>query len=139
MVEHQRTLVAALALALAIPASAQAWWAFNRHEVLPVSEGAYEVVGRVGTSAQDYWCAIGHFARAALGADATQRVYIVEGIGPSVNRSGRKSVKFSLTPPQGVDLTPGLSLSTKRVGDNLNAATAQNYCYDRVEDRIWRP
>lgn len=42
-----------------LPVSAQAWRAWNRHEVLPVSEGVWEVVNRVGLGVQGYWCGIG--------------------------------------------------------------------------------
>lgn len=125
-----------LAGLICLPVSAQAWRAWNRHEVLPVSEGVWEVVNRVGSGAQDYWCGIGDFAIRQLRSQATQRIYIWQGIGPSVHRPGRKSVQFSLSPPPGSDTSPRLSLSVKTRGDNLNAATARNYCYDRIDD--WR-
>ncbi len=132
-------LGAAVLVALTcFPYSAQAWWAWNRHEVLPVSEGVWEVVSRVGSGAQDYWCGIGDFALGQLRTKATQRIYIWQGIGPSVHRSGRNSVQFSLTPPPGSDTTPRLSLSVKALGDNLNAATAWSYCTDWFEDRFFR-
>lgn len=118
--------------------SVQAWWSWNRHEVLPVEEGVWEVVSRVGTSAQDYWCGIGDFAISQLRTSATQRIYVWEGVGPSVNRPGRKSVKFALTPPPGASTEKGYSLSVKKPGYNLNAATARNYCYDRFDDPFFR-
>jgi hypothetical protein len=135
----KKTFCAAALVALTcFPYSAQAWWAWNRHEVLPVSEGVWEVVSRVGSGAQDYWCGIGDFALSQLRTQATQRIYIWQGIGPSVHRPGRKSVQFSLTPPPGSDTTPRLSLSVKVPGDNLNAATARSYCTDWFEDRFFR-
>ncbi len=127
---------AAIGLAL-LPVTAQAWWASNRHEVLPVSDGVWEVVGRVGSSAQDYWCGIGDFAITQLRTSATQRIYILEGIGPSVNREGRKSVKFTLTRPQ-EEAPSGYSLSIRKTGENLNAATARYYCFDRLDDPLFR-
>lgn len=123
---------------ICMPLSAEAWRAWNRHEVLPVSKGVWEVVNRVGSGAQDYWCGIGDFAIRQLRTQATQRIYVWREIGPAVNRPGRKSVQFSLSPPPGVDTTPRLSLSVKVRGDNLNAATARNYCYDRVDDFRFR-
>ncbi|MEP2717595.1 hypothetical protein [Pseudophaeobacter sp.] len=128
---------AVLTLFISFPVGAQAWWAWNRHEVFQVSSDVWEVVNEVGSGAQDYWCGIGDFALRQLRTQATQRIYIWQGIGPSVNRPGRKSVQFSLTPPPGVDTTPRLSLSVKAVGDNLNAATARNYCYDRIEELLY--
>ncbi|MCD9148644.1 hypothetical protein [Pseudophaeobacter flagellatus] len=132
------TARAAILLFLAgVPMGAQAWWAWNRHEVFPVSDGVWEVVSQVGSGAQDYWCGIGDFALRELRTKATQRIYIWQGIGPSVTRPKRKSVQFSLTPPPGSDTQPRLSLSVKAVGDNLNAATARNYCTDRLEDLFY--
>lgn len=122
------TLILALATALA-PGWASAWWAYNRHEVLPVSNGVFEVVSEVGSGAQQFWCAAGDYAYRALGAAAAQRIYIVRAIGPSQTRPGRKSVQFSLVPPPGADTEPRLSLSVKAVGDNLRAAAAQQYCF----------
>lgn len=123
-----------LSCLICMPVTAFAWRAWNHHEVLPVSEGVWEVVNRVGSGAQDYWCGIGDFAIRALRTQATQRIYIWKEIGPSVNRPGRKSVQFSLTPPPGSDTSTRYSLSVKVRGDNINAATARNYCYDRRDD-----
>lgn len=122
---------------ICLPLSAQAWRAWNHHEVLPVSEGVWEVVSRVGSGAQEYWCGIGDFAIRQLRSQATQRIYIWQEIGPSVNRPGRKSVQFSLTPRPGSDTSARYSLSVKIRGDNLNAATARNYCYDRRDDHFF--
>lgn len=134
-----------LACLIGVPQGADAWRAWNRHEVLPVpgetaqaaAPQVWEVVSRVGSGAQDYWCGIGDFAIRQLRTQATQRIYIWQEIGPSVNRPGRKSVQFALTPRPGSDTTVRLSLSVKVRGDNLNAATARNYCYDRFDERLF--
>lgn len=128
-----------LAAALALPQSAAAWRAWNDHEVLPAAKGVFEVVAETGygTAARDYWCAIGDFAIRQLGTQATRRIYIWQAEGPSVNRGRKKAVQFALVAPKGADTTPGYTLSTKRVGDNMTASQAQNYCYDQVEKRIW--
>ncbi|WP_229864296.1 hypothetical protein [Seohaeicola zhoushanensis] len=129
------TLAAALALA---PAWAGAWRATNWHEVLPVSNGVYEVVARVGSGPADYWCGAGEYFSSQLGVPATQRIYVWRGIGPSVNRPGRKAVQFSLTPPPGADLRQRLTLDVKEPGDSINAAMAKQYCYNRDNDFfIW--
>ncbi len=112
-----------------IPTWAAAWWAFNRHEVFPVSETSWEVVARVGTSAADYWCGAGDFAQRVMGVPAASRIYIWKAVGPSVNRPGKKAVQFSLSPPPGADTTTGYSLSVKRAGDNLARHAAVQYCY----------
>lgn len=132
--------LAACAVIVAAPQSAMAWRAWNRHEVLPVSQGVYEVIAEVGygTAARDYWCGIGDFALRQLGTSAVQRIYIWAPEGPSVNRSGKKAVQFALEPPQGADTSTQLSLTVKRAGDNMNASSAQNYCYDNIERDRWR-
>ena len=134
------TILATAAALATLPAASHAWRAINYHEVNPVSNGVFEVIGRAGSGAQDYWCGAGDFAYRGLGTASVQRVYIVRGIGPSVTRPGRKSVQFSLTPPPGADTEPKITLSVRAVGDNLRAAAAQQYCYDRLPDRFpWQP
>ena len=123
-------LIIAAMLATLAPAAAQAWRAWNRHEVYPVGNGAFEVIGRAGSGPRQFWCAAGDFARHVLGAGNTVRIYIVRGRGPAVTVENRKSVVFSLQPPPG-DLPPeSYSLSVDRVGDNLSASFARQYCLD---------
>jgi hypothetical protein len=111
-------------------ASAEAWQAKNWHQVYPVSPTVFEVVGQAGSGAADYWCGAGDYVRHSLRMPAVQRVYIWRGIGPSVGKSGRKAVQFSLNPPGDKVAPPGYSLSVKAVGDNLTAAAAFQYCLD---------
>jgi len=130
-------LSGAIAL-LTLPQPASAWWALNRHEVLPVSQDRFEVVSRVGSGPRQFWCGAGDFVYRNLSAPGVTRVYIVEPIGASKTRPGKKAVTFSTTPPENVDKSPGYSLSVKAVGDNLSAASAQQYCYEGgYEDRIF--
>lgn len=135
-------LAAALGAAFALTAtSAAAWRAHNRHEVLPVSDTVFEVVAGVGSSAADYWCGAGDYTYGYKRMPGVQRIYIWRGIGPSANRPGRKSVQFAYVPPPGADTSPSLTLSFNDVGDNLNAAMAQQYCFgfDPEDNGIRRP
>lgn len=139
-ISKQAKMVACASL-IVLPEAALAWRAWNRHEVLDVSPGVYEVIAKpgYGTSAKDYWCAIGDYAIRILKTSAVQRVYLWAPVGPSVNQPGRKAVQFSLQPPPGANTNPRLSLSTKQVGDNLSASSAQSYCYDGVSEQQWLP
>ncbi|MGD9864273.1 MAG: hypothetical protein AB7S99_13775 [Pseudodonghicola sp.] len=130
----------ALAAALAaMPGLALAWQALNGHEVRDLGGGVYEVIGRAGSGAQEYWCGAGDFAIAVLGAPAAQRVYIWRPLGASVSRPGHEAVQFSLTPPKGADTSTGISLTVRRAGDNLSAAMAQQYCFGgRFDEVPWR-
>lgn len=132
--------VAKIALAAclaAVPFELHAWWSWNRHEVVQVSDGVWEVLNEVGSGPQDYWCGIGDFASRQLRTKATQRIYIWQGIGPAETRPGRKSVKFSLSPPPGSSPQRGYSLSIKTPGYSQTAAAAQNYCNDYFEDLVY--
>ncbi|MCB1364962.1 MAG: hypothetical protein KDK02_12630 [Rhodobacteraceae bacterium] len=128
-----------LAALLLAPVPAPAWWAWNRHEVLPLGGGIYEVIGEPGSGAQDFWCAIGDYGIARLGLPAVQRIYTWRGIGPSAARPGRKAMQFALAPPEGADTSTPLTLSLTRVGDNLTAAAARQYCYGNADpwERWW--
>lgn len=136
----QRFFLLALAIAMS-PGAASAWTAFNRHEVFPVADGVFEVIGEVGSGAADYWCAAGDYAYRGLRTRSGQRVYIWRGLGPSATRPGSKAVQFALRPPPGADTEPSLTLSVHDVGDSLRAAAAQQYCFgeDPFEPFPWRP
>lgn len=132
-------LVASLALA---PGTVAAWRAINWHDVFPVSKTVFEVIGRPGSGAADYWCGAGDFVRHAMQAGATRRIYIWRAIGPSVTQPGYKAVQFSLNAPENVSTSPGYSLSVKAVGDNLTSALAYQYClgddrFDPFMSRGW--
>ena len=92
--------------------------------------------------AKPAWAQQGHFkemfdvgpvwiAMRVLGADSTQRVYLVRSRGAPETSNRTSSVQFSLTPPPGAGPRDGLFLSMRRVGDNLSVAFARNYCLDR--------
>ncbi|MFD0910056.1 MULTISPECIES: hypothetical protein [Ruegeria] len=100
-----------------------------RTEIRSVGDGVYEVKA-IGSSAPvNYWCGIGDFAIRQLGVPGSQRIYIWRAYEPGV-----RTVQFSLKPPPGVDTTPGYSITVKRVGENMSASSAQNYCYDNFMD-----
>lgn len=117
----------------AAPGMALAFWAWNQHEVLPVSEGVFEVIGEVRSGPSDYWCGAGDYAMRVLRVPVVQRIYTWRGIGPSVNRPGRKAMQFAFAAPEGADTSPSVSLSLTRTGDNMTAALARQYCYGNAD------
>jgi hypothetical protein len=121
--------IALTCVLISAPGWASAWWAWTRHEVFPVAEGVFEVVSEPGSGPQDFWCGAGDYAIRVLGVKVVQRIYTWRGIGPSVARPGRKAMQFAFAPPKGADTSTSLSLSLTRVGDNLTAAAARQYCY----------
>lgn len=123
--------ICGLALGLGLMAGgASAFTASNYMRVNPVSADVFEVLPRGGARTNDYWCAAAEFLLYQGNSNATQRIYVVRGLGPAQTANRRSSVQFSLTPPEGVDTTPGLTLSVKRVGENVSAALARSQCGD---------
>lgn len=100
-----------------------------RTTVTPLSDGTYEVAS-IGTSAPiAYWCGIGDFAIRTLRTKNTQPIYISRAY-----EKYKRTVQFSLTPPEGADTSKGYSVTVRRVGANMSAASAQRYCYDNLMD-----
>ncbi|WP_050604212.1 hypothetical protein [Ruegeria sp. 6PALISEP08] len=96
-----------------------------RTEITSLPDGVYEVKA-IGSSAPvNYWCGIGDYAIRTLGVPNKQRIYIFRAYEPGV-----RTVQFSLTPPPGADTKPGHSITVRKVGANMSASSAQNYCYD---------
>lgn len=105
-----------------------------QNSVLPLNNTTFEVIGDRSSAAKDYWCSAGDFAISQLRTSAAQRIYVVRTLAPSENVGGQKSVIFSLTPPEGVDTTPGFNVTVKTLGDNMNASMARNYCFTDILD-----
>ena len=128
------------ALALAAPGAAQAFRAQNYMEVNPVTDVRFETIQRAGSGAADHWCAAGDYARRVLGVPANQPIYLVQGRAASVTHPGRIAVTFSLqAPPEAQNFaSKPLTLNLDAIGDNLRAAFASQYCYNRLGER-WIP
>ncbi len=124
-----RTFIAVGALCLAlVPGAGSAWTAWNSLQVNPVRDSAFEVLGQSGSANVDFWCAAGDYARRVLAAPLGQRIYVVRGRAEAETGNRRSAVQFSLqAPEQVVDKPIGL-LSVTRVGENISAAMAFDYC-----------
>lgn len=105
----------------------------NAFTATAVDSSTVELSARTSV-AQDYWCQAGSYARNRLRIPVATRIYLVREIGPSQSVPGERSVVFSLNPPEGVDTTPGNSVTVKRVGDNMSVAGAQSFCTDNLID-----
>lgn len=124
-----------LAALLAIPGLAQAvgigvrFGLVNQTEVTPLDDGVIQVKAAGSSAPVAYWCGVGDYAMRTLRTKATQRIYVARAY-----ERGARTVLFTLTPPPGVDTNPGYSITVKRVGENMSAASAQRYCYDNTLD-----
>lgn len=132
-----RPVFHALALAAIAATPAQAFRAVNFHEVNPIDRTTFEVIRRPHSGPAPVWCAAGDYARSVLGLPGNARLYIAKGPSDSVTRPGRVAFRFSTTPPPGVDpnAPKPLTLSLKRVGDNLSVVSAWMYCVDSLPRR----
>ncbi|OBY24449.1 hypothetical protein [Leisingera sp. JC1] len=120
---------ALLACASGAPAAADTFVANRGVRVLPVNDYVYEVVpGRSGGT-WDYWCAGAQYARRVLGANWTDRYYVVRGRDVSVTTGRRSSVQFSLHPEQaGVQPKTGWLSLGFRPGESLSVQQGYGYC-----------
>ncbi|MBY6056661.1 hypothetical protein KUV26_07195 [Leisingera daeponensis] len=122
-------VAAALACVTAAPAAADTFLANRGVRVLPVDDIIYEVVpGRSGGT-WDYWCAAAEYARRVLGANWTDRFYVVRGRDVSVTTGLRSSVQFTLYPERaGVPPKTGWLSLGFRPGDSLSVQQGYGYC-----------
>ena len=105
----------------------------NAFTATAVDSATVELSARTSV-AQDYWCQAGSYARNQLRIPVATRIYLVREMGPSQSVPGERSVVFSLNPPEGVDTTPGNSVTVKRVGENMSVAGAESFCTDNLID-----
>ncbi|MEX0287378.1 MAG: hypothetical protein AB3N23_22450 [Paracoccaceae bacterium] len=136
----RQTWIAGLVTAATVLAAgtASAFTSSNYMRVNPVSDSVFEVLPRGGARRSgDYWCAAAEYLLFTGVSNATQRIYVVRALGPGQTANRRSTVQFSITPPAGVDTTPGISLTVRRVGENMSAHLARSQCFFR--DPIFIP
>lgn len=86
-------IAAALAAALALPASAQSYRFAGNMTVTPAGSDSFYVSGVPTLVPGSYWCAAAEYALRVLGADFEQIMYVVGGM-----QRGERSVLISLSP-----------------------------------------
>jgi hypothetical protein len=134
-------LLPTLAALLAAPLhAAKPYRAYNTLSVVPDTTRPVEfrVISRAHGGPADYWCAAGDYARRALGADVTARIYVLRPPGESPVSYGRSAFTFTLAPP--AELASGrrpgdngrYGLSVGEPGYNLSVAHARSFCPDSL-------
>jgi len=121
---------AATALLIVAPTLADAFNGKRGTRVAPVNDAIFEVVGRASADGMDYWCGAADYARRALGAPWTARVFIAQGRAQSVTTNRKSAVQFTLNPGAAGTSSgsPSLSLNSLREGDNMTVQQAYSYC-----------
>ena len=124
---------------MALPANA--YTAINGLKVSPV-QGGFEVVSNGADGPRQIWCAAGEYARKVGQAGGNDRLYLMQGYGPSVTRPGQRGVAFTLRPTATLANGPrpgtdgSYSVSIRKPGFNLRTAHAESFCAD-VFDEVW--
>lgn len=125
---HFKMALGIAATCLPLMAEAATFRAENRVAVVGQADG-FAVQGDAGHGARGMWCAAADYARRALGAAGTDRIYIAEGRTPGLGQRG--PVRFTLD-AQG--LPPGevfiVGASLRRAGANLSVDHAYSFCAD---------
>lgn len=120
--------ITALAIA-GLATQADAFTSINGDRVNPINNVTFEVIPRGAGRNTDIWCSASQFARRALGASWSQRIYIVSGRGQSVTTNRRTAVQFTID-PQAAGVTPlqgGIRFGLQP-GDNMTVQTGEGYC-----------
>ena len=135
-----RSIAIPAALVALVASPAAAFTAINGLQVNPV-QGGFEVVSYGGDGPRQIWCAAADYARHVQGARNTQRIYILDGYGPSKTRQGKRAVAFTLNGADGPRLgTNGnYSVSLRQPGFNISTGHAEQFCADVFEklDDVW--
>lgn len=114
---------------MATPVSAKSFKAVNRVKVTPVA-GGFSVPSGGEQGARGMWCAASDYARRAVGASGTSRLYVAQ---PQARGSSRAPVVFSLSAS---GLTPKrvriVGSSIRQAGASLSVNHAYAFCADRT-------
>jgi hypothetical protein len=100
-------------------------------QIRQVDENIFEVVGQnSAASGWEYWCGAAEYARRALNADWSDRIYVVRGRGRSVTSNRRSAVHFTLNPDilTSEPVRSFLILKSLQVGDNMTVQRANTEC-----------
>ncbi len=121
--------VSALAVAFAVPATAQSVSRMNTEAGLMAIGTAqeFEVLTQAGAGKVEYYCAAGDFAKRRLGASNTDRVVVTRDVGPSQTTANRQAVGFTLASRDAVDTSSSVTLSTK-VGQARSVGHSKSLC-----------
>ena len=122
------------ALLFVLPTTALAYTigytAVNRFQVADIGNSRFEVIARGGrVTAQQYWCAAGDYG-VRRGLQASARVYVAKAEGASLTVANRKAVQFTFDPKAAgvTPVEPQLSLTVRVPGDNMQIASARQFC-----------
>lgn len=122
---------AIVSLSVALPGAAAAFNGKGGTQVAPVNNAVFEVVLRGNSrNAGAYWCGASDYARRALKAPWSAKVYVARSWGPSVTTGRKSAIQFTLDPAAaGIQpRSPSLSLNKMPVGDNMSIQQANMQC-----------
>lgn len=108
----------------------QTFQAVNRLTVVPLGNGAFEVIEAYGEGARGLWCAAADYTL-DRGTTRAKRLYVKTARGPSVSGVGRKGVVFTTNKASlGVPAQQSVSVSVRIPGQGLPVLHAYQFCKD---------
>lgn len=97
--------------------------------VYALEGGVFEVALMDQGYLPGYWCNAGDYARRALGAGWTDRVYVHRGLGPGVAANRINTVLFTLSPPASQPpQTAIVRVNAFKAGQSLTVRSAESQC-----------
>lgn len=101
-------------------------------QVYALDGGRFEVVPEIGSYGGAFWCGAGEYARRALGAGWTSRVYVSRGMGEGVAVDRKSTVIFTLSPVASAAPPPVILRENRfRPGDSMSVQDAESRCSAR--------
>ena len=111
--------------------------AINGLTAVSLSSGIIEVKGRPVRFKDDYWCAVGDYARRGLRLPWDTEIYVLRDIGAAASGGARSAVQFTVMPDQlGVQpIGAGVITNILQPGYSRNVTHAFGNCRDTIFPR----
>ena len=124
-----RSAALVLALACAVPASAERFAAPGDASVYPIDASQFEVVVPSFKGVAMFWCGASQYARLVLDAPWDAQISISRSLGNSEVTDGRSAVQFTLQPATlGIDTFRSATPGAFPVGDTYSVSQASLGC-----------
>ncbi len=108
--------------------------AINGLTAVSLPNGLVEIKGRAVRQKDEYWCAVGDYARRGLRVPWDTRIRVVRGIGAPASGGARSAVQFTLTPDPVADQPEQSNVITDilRPGYSRSVTHAYGNCRDMI-------
>lgn len=118
-----------------VPDRSRAYVSHIQNQIVPLpgQRGVFEVIAYSGNSAAHFRCSAAEYAERALGLLPNRRIYLLEPLGPSKTRKGRRAITFTVLPSEslvqaGKDRGPDYTLDISVPGESFMIAAGRQNC-----------